>query len=314
MMVFEPGMNEAAGGGSDGEPSRKTQSDTTKRHVSDREGSEGGNAQRGGADAGGEKAAAAASMGPGELPLINRVLFMIGWSLSHYAGTAFFRYRSFGAERVPMHGPLIVVSNHQSNLDPPYVGIALRRKHLNFIARVGLFKNPAFGWLIRTLNSIPVRRGETDLAAMKRSLQRLERGHAVMVFAEGARTLDGRMHEFQRGMTLLLKRAKCPVLPVAIDGAYEAWPRGKALPRLFGERLVVEVGEPIGYDELMAEGPEQALRTVAMRVDELRLKCRRRLRVMSRGAKPRDTAGDARTPVELWYTDDSPDRVHPGGN
>jgi len=251
---------------------------------------------------------AAADVGPESLPLVNRVVFRIGWTLLHVLGTAFYRYRSFGTHHVPMTGPLIIVMNHQSNFDPPLAGVAVRRKHLNFIARVGLFKNPIFGWLIATLNSIPVRRGESDLPAMKRALKRLQNGHAVVVFAEGARTHDGRMHEFQRGMTLMLKRAKCPVLPVGIDGFREAWPRGgPTLPRLFGQQLCVEIGEPLSHERLMADGPDEALRKVARRVDQLRLRARARLRYATRGALPPPGPGDEPTPVDRWYTPDSPD-------
>lgn len=253
------------------------------------------------------KSPAAEHVGPAQLPLINRVLYLIGWWLLHLGGTIFLRYRSFGMKNVPLDGPLIVVCNHQSNLDPPLMGVALRRKNLNFIARVGLFKNPLFGWLIRTVNAIPIRRGESDLPAVKQALTRLEHGHAVVVFAEGERTLDGAMHEFQRGLTLLLKRSRCPVLPVGIEGFYDAWPRGAALPRFFGPQVVVEIGEPISHDELLEAGAEEGLKKAARAVDELRLRCRARLKQHTQDAYPRPNAGDAPTPIDLWYTPESPD-------
>jgi len=235
-------------------------------------------------------------------PRVNAFLYLAGYTLILITSTILYRPRTEGLRRVPRTGPLVIVANHQSNLDPPIVGTLLRRKYLMFIARVGLFKAAWFGKLIRAVGAIPIRRGEPDLPAIKTALARLEDRGAVVLFAEGSRTPHGRMQPFQRGASLLIKRAKCPVLPVGIDGFRDAWPRGEKLPSLLGPRLAVRVGEPIPAETLLNMKPDDALRHLGRVVDDLRLQARADLRRATRGRRPADTEGDARTPTELWYT------------
>lgn len=170
-----------------------------------------------------------------------------------------FRLRATGTGNVPAAGPLLIAANHQSYLDPPSIGCSIRDRHLSFIARAGLFGFRPFGWVIGMLNSVPLAEEKGDAAAIRETIRRLQAGHAVLIFPEGSRTEDGEIAEFKRGVALLLKKAKCPVLPVAIRGAYEAWPRWQKLPTPWRGRVRVAYGKPIGYDELMRDGPEAAL-------------------------------------------------------
>lgn len=172
--------------------------------------------------------------------------------------------------RVPAHGPLLVAANHESYLDPPCVGGAITQRHVAYIARAGLFKWKPFAWLISTLNSVPIREEQGDSAAIRETLRRLELGHAVLIFPEGSRSEDGSLGEFKRGVALLMKKAKCPVLPAAIDGAYEAWPRRQKLPRIFGPGVRVVYGEAIPFDELMKDGPDAGLARIRDEVARLR--------------------------------------------
>lgn len=180
-----------------------------------------------------------------------------------------YRYRAFHASRVPTSGPLLIVANHQSMLDPPLIGAGIPGRHLDYVARVGLFKSRLFAWLIRTLNAVPLRQDEADASAIKTTINKLNEGCAVLVFPEGARTTDGNVHEFKRGAALLVKRAKCPVLPVAIAGAYHAWPRSRKRPLVIGQRIGVAYGNPIPPDELMKDGPDAALERLRKEVEAL---------------------------------------------
>jgi 1-acyl-sn-glycerol-3-phosphate acyltransferase len=237
-------------------------------------------------------------------PRVNAALYLIGYSLIKVFALVFYRPIFRGVANVPMTGPVIVVMNHQSNFDPPIAGTLIRRKYLMFIARVGLFRSRFFGWLIRSVGAIPIRRGEPDLPAIKTAIARLKQRGAVVVFAEGARTPHGQMQPFQKGTMLLLKRGKAPVLPVGIDGFRDAWARGSSRPTLFGPRIAVNVGEPIDANELLAMPPDNALRRLGRVVDDLRLGARAELRRVTNGARPRDTVGDAPAPTERWYTDE----------
>lgn len=189
-------------------------------------------------------------------------------------GMLLYRYRAYGTANIPQRGPVLLVANHQSFLDPPAIGTLVPGRHVDFVARIGLFTSKALAWLIRTLHAMPIRQDQPDTAAMKEALRRLELGAAVLVFPEGSRTLTGELGEFKRGVALLIKRGKCPVVPCAIDGAFQAWPRTRALPRLIGPRIHVAYGKPISPEELLAQGPDAAMerlhQEVAMLLAQLR--------------------------------------------
>ena len=184
--------------------------------------------------------------------------------------TLLYRLRVFHAERVPQKGGVVLVANHQSHLDPPTIGSSLPHRHIVPIARVGLFKNRLLGWLITRLNSIAINEKEGDAVAIRRAVRELQAGRCILIFPEGARSEDGRMQPFKRGTWLLLSRAKVPVVPVAIEGAFDAWPRSRSLPRVWGRRLFVNYGEAIEFSELAALGADGAMARLAAEVERLR--------------------------------------------
>ena len=145
-------------------------------------------------------------------------------------GVAVFRIRVFGREHIPAEGGVLVVSNHQSHLDPILVGLGCDRR-MNYVARDTLFGFPPFRWLINSLDAIPIDREGSGLGGLKESLRRLKDGEMLVIFPEGTRTRDGDLGELKPGFTALARRAKVPLLPVAIDGAFESWPRDNLLPQ-----------------------------------------------------------------------------------
>lgn len=199
---------------------------------------------------------------------------MLFFRLCHAAAwlllTTFYRLRAFHRDRVPETGALVVVSNHQSHLDPPIVGVTLRRRHIVPIAKQGLFTNRLLGWLITNLNSISINEKEGDSVAIRKAIKELAKGRCVLIFPEGSRTPDGRMQPFKRGAWVLLSRARCGVLPVAVEGPFKAWPRSRRLPHLWGQRVMVAYGEPISFDRLEAMGPDAAMAFIARTIEELR--------------------------------------------
>lgn len=200
-------------------------------------------------------------------PFWQLILYEICRKTCMFILRVFFRLKDQGLEHVPRSGACLVAANHESYLDPPSIGGPIRR-HTAYIARAGLFTWRPFAWLIRSLNSIPIREDQGDVAAIKEAIRRLESGQIVLIFPEGSRSPDGSLQEFKRGVSLLLKKAKCPVVPAAIDGAHEAWPR-KGLPRPF-RRVRVRYGAPIPYDELMKDGPDGALQRIRAEIITLR--------------------------------------------
>lgn len=128
-----------------------------------------------------------------------------------------FRYRVVGAERVPASGGIIIAANHVSNLDPPLVGISLRRP-VSYMAKKELFAMPVLGALIRRLNAFPVDRQAGGTAALRASLRMLKEGHAVVVFPEGGRNVRGDK-ESKGGAAFLAAASGVPVVPAAIVGS-----------------------------------------------------------------------------------------------
>jgi 1-acyl-sn-glycerol-3-phosphate acyltransferase len=150
--------------------------------------------------------------------------------------------RVWGRHHVPPTGGILVMSNHQSHFDPLLAGLAIDRR-LNSLARKSLFKFAPFRWLIESLNAIPIDREGIGLGGIKETLKRLKRGELVLIFPEGTRTADGEIAPLKTGFVALARRGNVPLLPVGIDGAFDAWPRWKILP---GKALVhIAIGPPL---------------------------------------------------------------------
>jgi 1-acyl-sn-glycerol-3-phosphate acyltransferase len=151
-------------------------------------------------------------------------------AISRSLCAALFQLRVSGRHHVPLAGAALLVSNHQSYLDPVLVGAGLRRR-LNYLARESLFRLVPFRWLIQSLDAIPIQRDGMGLSGLKETLRRLRRGEAVLLFPEGTRSRDGSLSPLRSGFYAVVRRARVPVIPVRIEGAYRAWPRSALLPR-----------------------------------------------------------------------------------
>lgn len=171
-----------------------------------------------------------------------RWLYTLLWVLSRTLGVALFGIRVRFAEPLPASGGLLVLSTHQSHLDPLLLGLASNRR-LSSLARSSLYRFKPFGAVITALDAIPIDREGSAVGAMKTVIAALEGGAAVIVFPEGTRTATGRPGELKNGFALIAKRAGVPVVPVAIVGAFECWPRTRLLPR--PGRIRLEFGSVI---------------------------------------------------------------------
>ena len=154
----------------------------------------------------------------------------------------FFGLRSRGTEHVPATGPVLLVANHVSALDPPLVGGAAPRQ-LAFLAKAELFEVPLFGALIRRLGAQPLRREGPDAGALRAALRVLKGGGALLVFPEGTRGEEGRLGPAKPGAGMLAVLAGAPVIPVYVSGSGRAWPRGRRFPR--PARVTVTFGPPL---------------------------------------------------------------------
>jgi len=160
----------------------------------------------------------------------------------------YFRVTIRGAEVVPVAGPVIVASNHQTFLDPPMVGLRLDRPPI-YLARRSLFRNRLFAALIRFFGAVPIDREGPGVASLRQSLRFLEAGRVVVLFPEGTRSRDGTVGEFRPGVALLAEKSGASVVPVRIRGGEKVFPKGAKFPRpgrisvTFGAPMTIAPGE-----------------------------------------------------------------------
>ncbi|HJW76442.1 MAG TPA: lysophospholipid acyltransferase family protein, partial [Thermoleophilia bacterium] len=179
-----------------------------------------------------------------------------------------FHLRASGTEHLPPQGPAIIVINHQSEFDPPFIGVAFQRP-LRYMAKSELFGHPWFRWLIEHLGAFPIYRGEGDREALRRSLEVLAAGQVLLMFPEGTRFTDGRVHEFLPGVGLIALRSGAPVIPAAMKSTELIRGDGR-LPRLSRVRLIA--GPPVALDDLEGRGSrvyEKASRRMMEAVSDL---------------------------------------------
>ncbi|HHV64563.1 MAG TPA: 1-acyl-sn-glycerol-3-phosphate acyltransferase [Peptococcaceae bacterium] len=154
--------------------------------------------------------------------------------------TLFLKAKGFtvkGLENLPAEGPLIVACNHVSLWDPIIVGCALPRQ-IFFMAKEELFKIPILGTIITWLGAFPVKRGQGDISAIRKSLGVLKAGNVLGIFPEGTRSASGAIQEAMAGIVLIMEKSKAPILPVKIYGS-------KGLLRQKRGNIGIVIGKPI---------------------------------------------------------------------
>jgi 1-acyl-sn-glycerol-3-phosphate acyltransferase len=142
-----------------------------------------------------------------------------------------FKIRYHGTDHIPQTGGLIIASNHQTYLDPFWLSIPIKRP-LRFLTWDAAFDWPLVGKLLGLFGAWPLQIEGSDPAAIRRTLQWLRGGEAIVIFPEGGRSrAEGKLDRFKGGAVRLALEAGVPILPVTIRGGNRVWPRGRHVPR-----------------------------------------------------------------------------------
>lgn len=159
-----------------------------------------------------------------------------------------------GLEHVPDDGPFLLISNHQSYLDPILIQAVVRRP-FHTMGKSTQFSDRLTGGILKRLKSFPVRRFQIDPQAVRIALRHLEKGRGVGIYIEGERTWDGRLQPPRLGTLRLVLKAGAPVIPCGISGAYDVWPRWDRLRRGL---VTIRLGEPLIFPTLHDRSAREA--------------------------------------------------------
>jgi len=176
-----------------------------------------------------------------------------------------FRIRVDGMKRYPHNGAVMVLSNHQSNLDPMILGCACPRP-VNYLAKKQLFSFKPLGWFLRWNDTIELDR-KASLGGIKETMKRLKRKESVVMFPEGTRSVDGKLQPFKSGFCTLVKKTKATIMPAAIDGAWDVLPRHSPIPD-FWATIQVVFGEAIEPEDYLDLSDEELTELLGERIRE----------------------------------------------
>lgn len=197
----------------------------------------------------------AASIDSSVTPLISTLTFG-----GRIFGRAMSRIVVEGAiDEIPREGPVIIASNHASNLDAVVIGAWLTPKlgrRIQWLGKKELFDWPVVGWLAAHGGVHPVDRGGADVEAFRLAQRILDEGNVLFVFPEGTRSPDGALQEAHDGVALLALRTGAPIVPLGIAGSSGVWKKGQKLPHP-GGHVTVRVGRPFRVTEVIPDGTDR---------------------------------------------------------
>ena len=202
-----------------------------------------------------------------DLQYLSRQAFYRGVRLiARIVSAVVYCLRTEGQQNLDFKGGGMLLSTHQSMMDPVLVGLVANRR-LNYLARKTLFKNRLFGFMIGLLDAIEIDRERGGLAGLREMLKRLQRGELVLMFPEGTRTSDGEIAPLKPGFIPVARRSQVPLLPIAVVGAYDCLPKGTRLPTR--RPIAVVFGEPIPCSVYMPMSDAEIIKILSDRLHAL---------------------------------------------
>lgn len=215
---------------------------------------------------------------PPDDPAVNKALntsmvFTFMWfilvKIAGLIARIFFGLRVSGKEKLPKEGPFILSPNHQSFLDGPVVASLMPWrlfKNMFYVGTSEIFGTGLFNFIGRTLKLVPVDPDSNLVNAMRAGAYGLKQGDNLVLYPEGERSIDGTPKKFKKGAAILSTHLQVPIIPVALEGFYDAWPRHKKFPRR--ARLRVCFGNAIPPPNAVAghRSPEEVYRQLTERL------------------------------------------------
>lgn len=203
-----------------------------------------------------------------------------------------FQLRVYGIEKLPAKGPCILSSNHQSYLDPAVLAAVLPRKIFVNSFAVGTSEIFGEGFMRRLAKALRVVVVDPDanlVPAMRAGAFGLRCGRNLILYPEGERSIDGTPRTFKKGAAILSIHLQVPIVPIAIDGFYEAWPRGKGFQKFAPLKMMF--AEPI-YPPPESEASEEAYAALIAKVKERVVQMWKELRGEEGESAPKAKAAD----------------------
>jgi len=163
-----------------------------------------------------------------------------------------------GKENIPAEGGFILCANHQHWLDPIHIAAHLGPRRYRYLAKAETFKGKFAAWFLgEGMGAIPIKRGESDLNAIRMSLKAVADGGALGVFPQGTRSRDNTPTPMQTGVAMIALRSGAPVIPVFIEGPY----------RLFSRKKLA-VGKPVDFSDLGRRCDSATMEEMTRRIEK----------------------------------------------
>ena len=157
------------------------------------------------------------------------------------------RVKIIGQENIPKEGAFIFCGNHRNYLDPPLM-VATSKRHLRFLAKEELIKNPFFHFLGAVFDGIYVKRNSKDITALKTAIKALKDGECIALFPEGTRNGLEKGEKVKDGAAFFAVRTGAKVIPVGISGGLKKF-----------EKVVIKYGKPLDYSEYKGKDKDKEI-------------------------------------------------------
>ena len=168
-----------------------------------------------------------------------------------------YRAKVIGTENIPKEGPLIYCGNHRSYADPPLIVVTAKR-HVRFLAKEELKKNPLFAFLGVVFEGIYVKRDAKDVSALKTTLKALKNGECVALFPEGTRNGLEKGEKVKEGAAFFAVRTGAKVIPVGISGG------GKPF-----KQMTIKYGKPLDFSNKTKDDLDEITDEIMKNIMEL---------------------------------------------